>query len=572
MKIITCFLCLATALSLACTRPKQYTHRWVYAFGSTVETEAGLKQLKAIADTAAAHGLNGFVLPGREDRIDNRPPEYLKRLKELDAYLKEKNLELIPAIMSFSWGDAVYEDNRNLTAGLPVKDALFIVKDGMAHPAREFKVALKNANFEQHYSNGFPEWLSGEGADKILSSEESSAGEGNTSLRIRIDHNFPNEDPVLTQKTDVQPHHLYRISYRLKLKHLNNNAWGVFPIQVKGEDGRSLHYQIPHMSVDGKWHEYTIGFNSLNYERVRVMITSPATPEAEYLVDDLKIEEAGLINVLRRPGTPVTVRGDDNGVVYTEGKDYEKIIDPFRIDSMWNETIDFRFDHADPPVKILAGSRIRNGEKLRLSWYHPLYIYGGAFPMCMSEPEVYALLQKKVERIHEALAPKSYLVSIEEIRGGNTCAACSARQISMAEMLADCVHKCAAIIKASNPDAKCYLWGDLFDPNHNGSEREGKNYFHVHGNYDHSWKYIPGDFIMIPWWDEIMDKSLEHYDSLGLNMISSFCFDNENALEKIKITMELSEKYDRHLGFMYSTWGNKFDRLGVFGDLLKPKN
>ena len=39
------------------------------------------------------------------------------------------------------------------------------------------------------------------------------------------------------------------------------------------------------------------------------------------------IEEIGLVNVLRRPGCPVTVRGE-NGTIYEEGRDYEKIVDP----------------------------------------------------------------------------------------------------------------------------------------------------------------------------------------------------------------------------------------------------
>jgi len=43
--------------------------------------------------------------------------------------------------------------------------------------------------------------------------------------------------------------------------------------------------------------------------------------------DDLSIEEIGLVNVLRRPGCPITVRGE-NGTVYEEGRDFEKIVDP----------------------------------------------------------------------------------------------------------------------------------------------------------------------------------------------------------------------------------------------------
>ena len=49
--------------------------------------------------------------------------------------------------------------------------------------------------------------------------------------------------------------------------------------------------------------------------------------------DDLRIEEIGLVNVLRRPGCPVTVRGE-NGTTYEEGRDYEKIVDPLLLDDL----------------------------------------------------------------------------------------------------------------------------------------------------------------------------------------------------------------------------------------------
>ncbi len=553
---------------LSCSN-KHYSCRWVYAFGSTCETEKGLSRLKQIADSAAAHGLNGFVLPGRADRIDKRPPEYLRRLKELNVYLKKRNLELIPAIMSFSWGDALYENDRNLTTGLPVKEALFSVKNGQAQLESDYAVEIENGSFEKYDQKEIENWTLSEKAAQNIALIPHESAAGKTALRVKIEHNLPDEYPLLTQSIKVHPYRLYKVTYWINLKKIIHNAWGVFPVQVKGSDGRGLHYQIPFIPQDSAWHKAVIAFNSLNYSEVRIIISSPASQEAEYLVDNLSIEEAGLINVLRRPGTPVVVRGADNGFLYEEGKDYDKIIDPFRIDSSWNEKIDFRFDHREPPIKILPGSRIKEGQKLRVSWYHPLYIYGGAFPLCMSEPKVYKLLRRKVELIHEAIAPQKYLISIEEIRGGNTCAACKARNITMAETVGDCVHKCADILKEVNPRVQLYMWGDLFDPNHNGDEREGKYYFHVHGNYSGSWNYIPKDMVMIPWWDEIMEKSVQHFDSLGFKTISGCYYDRDDDFSILKKMMKDLKKYDSHTGFMYCSWEDKFDLVSAFGDLLK---
>ena len=403
----------------------------------------------------------------------------------------------------------------------------------------------------------------------MLSVETKGAIEGKNCIHVKINHNFPNGSPVLTQTIIVHPYRLYKIGYRLALKKLVKNMWGVFPIQVKGSDGRQLHFQLPKVPDDGKWHHYSIGFNSLNYDTVTIVISSPMTQEVEYFVDDLSISEMGVINVLRRPGTPVTVRRDRNGIVYVEGRDYAPIVDPFRIDSTWDETIDFRFDHKDPPIKILPGSRIREGEKLRVSWYHPLYIYGGAFPLCMSEPEVYELLRKKVKLLHEAIAPQKYLISLEEVRGGNTCAACKKRNLTMGEMIGETVYKCQEIIRENNPHAQFFMWGDLFDPNHNGDEREGKYYFHVDGNYTGSWKHIPKDITIIPWWDEVMDKSLRHFKRLGYNTLISCFYDDDNAVTRQKKLMEIARKYNCTVGFMYSSWEENFKLLSKFGTLLQ---
>ena len=546
------------------------THRWVYAFGSTCESDEGLARLKQIADTAAAHGLNGFVLPGRLDRIDNRPPDYLKRLKELNTYLKERNMELIPAIMSFSWGDAIYENDRNLTTGLPVKDALFTVKNGRARITPELNVQIQNSGFENYDGKILKNWSRGYGADSVLSLDKKNAVEGRNCICVKINHNFPNASPLLSQKIAVHPKRLYKISFSIALKKLVKNLWGVFPVQVIGTDGRQLHFQLPEIPDDGEWHSFSIGFNSLNYDTVTIVISSPMSREVEYLVDDLSIKEMGVINILRRPGTPLTIRGgDDNGIVYTEGKDYARVIDPFRIASSWNETIDFRFDHPDPPIEILPNSRIKEDEKLRVSWYHPLYIYGGAFPMCMSEPKVYDLLQKKVRLLHDAIAPQNYLISIEEVRGGNTCAACKERNLTMGEMIGTTVHKCQEILKEVNPDAQFFMWGDLFDPNHNGGEREGKYYFHVDGNFLGSWNHIPKDITIIPWWDEIIVESLRHFQSLGYKTIISCYYDHDEAVAGQKEMMKIAQKYNCNVGFMYSTWENNFDKLGKFGDMLR---
>ena len=65
----------------------------------------------------------------------------------------------------------------------------------------------------------------------------------------------------------------------------------------------------------------TLGFNSLDHDTVRVYLGVWGGRSGRFWVDDLRIEEVGLVNVLRRPGTPVVVRSETAGTVYEEGRD-----------------------------------------------------------------------------------------------------------------------------------------------------------------------------------------------------------------------------------------------------------
>ena len=71
---------------------------------------------------------------------------------------------------------------------------------------------------------------------------------------------------------------------------------------------------------------------------------APQPAEAQLGGGDVpgRVEEVGLLNVLRRPGTPIIVRSDSGSTVYEEGRDYERIAD---------SQLNFRFDH-DGPARI----------------------------------------------------------------------------------------------------------------------------------------------------------------------------------------------------------------------------
>ena len=90
-------------------------------------------------------------------------------------------------------------------------------------------------------------------------------------------------------------------------------------------------------------------FNSREYDKVVISVEADRNQSGKFWVDDLQVEEIGMVNLLRRPGTPVTVRGEKNGTVYEEGRDFARLED---------SELNFRFNHEGPEIELLSGSRI----------------------------------------------------------------------------------------------------------------------------------------------------------------------------------------------------------------------
>ena len=257
----------------------------------------------------------------------------------------------------------------------------------------------------------------------------------------------------------------------------------------------------------------------------------------------------------------MTVKNAASGALYQEGVDYEYIRDPY-LGNM-------RYDHPQPLIKIPAGSRISNGDSLRVSYYHGMRSNpdAGQVTVCMSEPEVYDIWRTQMRMIHEVLAPQKYLLNMDEIRAGGTCAACASRGLSMGQILGDCISNLHGIIREVNPQAEIFIWSDMLDPNHNAGNREGDYYYLASGLYHDSWNYIPKDLIIACWWDTVRRQSLDHFSGLGFRTLAAAYYDADDLVNP-RNWLESLDTTPGACGIMYTTWSQKYSLLGPFGDLV----
>jgi hypothetical protein len=548
-------ICLIIILFLILPDPlcqcKDYPYRWVYVSRS-LRRNSDVADIKGIVKTASEHGLNGMVLSAGLDRLDKQPQDYFEKLEQIKQTCNQYNIEIIPIIFSVGYGGSILTYDRNLAAGIPVKDALYIVEGNKANLVAEPDVKIANGGFEEYDGNRFTGYRFHDKPGEVSFVDKSIFKSGKASLRFENFGKYEHGHARVMQEVKVRPNRCYRLSCWVKTEQLEPR--GSFRITVLSADGRNLAPIDPAVPSTTGWRQVVMGFNSLDYDTTRVYIGVWGGKSGRFWIDDIQIEEVGLLNVLRRPGTPVTVKSEKTGTIYTEGKDFAEITDP---------RLNFRFDHESPVIRILPSGRIKNGERLRVSYYHGIAINRGQVSACMSEPKVYEIWKKQVALLHEHLAPDKYLLSMDEIRAGGSCLACKKRNITMARILGDCITKQVEIIRSVNPNSEVLIWSDMLDPNHNAHD----NYYLVEGDFTNSWKYVPKDMIILCWYYNKRNESLKFFSSLGFRTFAGAYYDGD-TLENPTGWLEALERTPNACGIMYTTWRNKYDLLASFGDLV----
>jgi len=536
--------------------PRVYPDRWVYV-SRNLTKDADVEDIRGIVATAAQHGLNGMVLTGGFDYMDLQKPAYFRRLEEVKAICAQHKIEIIPILFSAGYGGGILGHDRNLAEGLPVENALMVVSGGEARHLPDPPVLIVNGGFEEMERSRFKGYRFHDEPGRITHQDTQVFKEGRASLRIENAGQFSPQHGHgrIMQEVMVAPHRCYRLSCWVKTEGLK--PANAFKLQVLVKK-RALAPFEPRISETGDWQKITLAFNSMQYDRVGIYAGLWGGKEGKLWLDALRLEEVGPINVLRRPGTPVVVRGEDGKTVYEVGRDFAPLEDPKLRPS--------RPDHDAPPLKLLPGSRIRDGERLRVSWYHALAINDGQVSICMSEPKVYDIWRTQAELLRKHLAPKKFLLSMDEVRAGGTCAACKARKMTMAQILGDSITRQMKMLREANPGAEIYCWSDMLDPNHNAHG----DYYLVDGDFTGSWNYVPKDLIIVCWYFKMREASLKFFSEQGFRTLAGAYYDGD-TLDNPRGWLEALDRTPNVRGIMFTTWRNKYELLAPFGDLVSKR-
>lgn len=551
--VCICLTLLAAALVVPTASAAEYPCRWGYV-SRWLNSNRDVEEIRAIVETASRHGLNGMVLDAGLDHLDRQPAKYFERLEQVKQWCVQHRVEIIPIVFSAGYGGSVLASDRNLAEGLPVRDARFQVQGNEARLKIDFPPEIPNGGFEDHVGDKVRGCRFHDQPGKVSFVDTQVFHEGRASLRFENIGSDPHGHGRVSFEVAVRPHRCYRVTVWLKTEALQPTKG--FQVQVLA-DKRSLAPVNVRLESTSDWHPVVIGFNSMEYEKVRIYAGVWGGKEGRFWLDDFKIEEVGLLNVLRRSGTPLVVRDGNSAVLYEEGRDFAPVADP---------KLNFRFDRPEPVIRLLPGTRIRDGQTLRVSYHHGMSIHDHQVTVCMSEPKLYDLWKTQAELIQKHLAPTRWLLSMDEIRAGGSCETCKARKMTMAQILGDCISRQVAMIRQASPNAEVFAWSDMLDPSHNAHD----DYYLVDGDLSGSWRHVPKDLRIVCWHYTKRKESLQHFAGLGFKTLAGAYYDG-TTLDNPKGWLEALDQTPGAMGIMYTTWQNKYELLAPFGDLISGR-
>ena len=511
--------------------PAPPLQRWFYC-PQNLAVDANIDKIDKLFRRAAAAGYTHVLLTDSKfSRLGEMDPHYFRNLERVKSLAAELKLQIVPALFAIGYSNDLLWHDPNLIEALPVRDALFIVQGGQARLQPDPPLALKGGDFADLSQWGWK--------DPAVSADEGAA----------LIRDPKGQNARIVQKLKLTPFRQYHLSVRIKTALFR----GTPEVKVIAGD-RLLNYNSLGVKPTQDWQTHHVVFNSLDHTEANLYCGAWGGESGSLWFDDAKLEEVGLVNLVRRDGAPLLVRREA-GSPLSEGSDFEKLSDPRMGNKPWNGSYDIWHE---PPV---IRTSLPDGTRLRVSYYHAVTVYDDQAMICPSEPRTLELLRDQARRMHQAWHAQGYFMSHDEIRVFNWCAACQKRGLDAGALLADNARSCVRILREVNPGGRIYVWSDMFDPNHNAH----KDYYLVRGDLAGSWEGLDKEVVVVPWYFEKRAESLRWFSGRGHRQVIAGYYDH--APEQIRQWLDAAKGLPGVEGVMYTTWQQKYGDLEKFAEL-----
>ena len=523
--------CLLLFVAVAAAAPKE---RWVYVpVNCQVDAEAA--RVSALMKRAKAAGYTHLLLADSKfARLGEVIERYFHNASALKQEAEGLGLQLIPAVFPLGSSNSILSHDPNLVEGLPVKDALFEVSAGTARHLPDPAVRLRDGGMDDRKAWAF--------VDENLLSAAGAMHSGPTTANARLAH-----------KLTLAPFRQYHVSVRIRSQGFTG---GTAEIKAIAAGGAQLQWTNLGVQRDQEWRTHHVTFNSLANTEVTLYFGVWGGHQGSLWWDDASISECGLVNVLRRPGTPFTIRTED-GRLLKEGVDFEPVKDPSLGTVPWPG--EYTAWH-EPPILRVRG--LADGTRLRVDFFHPHLIYDGQACICPSEPTTATLLADQAKRVHALWQAQTTMMSHDEWRVLGWDQACESRHLSPGQMVADNVRACTGMLRKAAPGGRIAVWSDMFDPTHNAIDR----YYLVNGSLTESWSGLDPATLIVNWNSGHAAASLRFFAKRGHPQLIAGYYDS--GVASIRPWLAAAKGVEGVVGTMFTTWCQNYTDLEAFASEL----
>ncbi len=535
--------------------PEKLVDRWVY-LAVNLQGEREPEHTLSILRRAKVAGYNGILLADYKfhvlDRVVDR---YFKNIKTVRSLADELGLEIIPAVAPFGYSNGILAHNPNLAEEIPVKDLPMVVSKGIAIVDTQWK-PLAEGGFEKYDKNKVLGWDYQDGPGSLSFIDTKVKHSGGASLRFEQLSSVEPKNGLgrLIHKVRGKAWRQYHASMWVKTEGFEkSNEVRLMAINIAG---RTLSHSFLGVKPTQDWTLHHSVFNSLESDDFTFYCGVWGGTTGKIWFDDVRLEEVPFVNLLRRDDCPLVV-ADENGKPYEEGKDFVRLADPRLGNVPWEG--EYEVFHEPPRLTIPSGSRITDGAKLKVSYFHTATIYEGQVPAALNHPNVFKIVDEQVRGVEKLLSPKSYMLSHDEIRIGNWGATIRGDNRTAGQALVDNMRQTVKLVRAINPKSRLCTWSDMFDPHHNAVDGP---YYLVNGSWKGSWEGLEPGMTILNWNTEKADDSLAFFEKLGCPQILAGYYDGDP--KSIVPWLKKAKGLKTLRGVMYTTWVNKYDDLEAF--------
>lgn len=538
-----------------------YQEKWVY-HSTNLLTDKNIDDTIALMKDARASGCTHMLLDDwKFGHLGLMEKHYFENVARLKAAAGEIGIKIIPAIYPIGYSGSYLRLDPNLAAGIPVKDAPFVVKGGFALPDPSSVPAVANPGFDEARGDRLTGWTLQDFPGERTFVDKTTKHSGEASLKMTNLNTIPAElagHCRVMQVLKTRPFQYYRLSVWTKTDGLNSEEAQV--TLLSQNEKRTHCFKKFGIKPTEDWTKHEVVFNTLEASEIQMYVGLWGATKGTIWWDDLKVEPAGLLNVLRADLSPLKVTSADGSVACEEGKDFRPVADPRLGEN------DYAIDHEPPVLTLADNSRIKSGDKLLVSYFHPAVIYDDQVTCSVQNPKIFDLMEDQMKRMTQLWGAPGYFMSYDEIRVGGWEIQPGGARLTPGQFLAKHIARGVEIAHKYAPAAALYVWSDMFDPYHNARPAaKGGFYYLVNGTWDGSWEGLPKDVVVCTWISQA--ESLKWFAGRGNRQIMAGYYDGP-VRPNIEAWMKASKGVPNIIGMMYTTWRSNYKDLPDFFALL----